>query len=99
MVDRTALDIRKIAECRWRLEFPYNSDFIEWLKAFVHHTHRSYNPQAKVWEVELVDALLPTLEQKGLSYFNVVTRIFRRGNELVYRDAGSGHESVIGSLF
>lgn len=37
---------------QYELRFPYNRDLVEALKAHIPSSHRSYNPDTKVWTVD-----------------------------------------------
>jgi hypothetical protein len=92
------LDIRDLGDGNFRLEFPYNPDFIEFLKMKVPPSCRTYDPDTHIWTVRGSN-FIGHLEGIGLQKFGFVARTFQRGNDLVIRNCRTGAESVQKGLF
>jgi hypothetical protein len=92
------LDIKEVGHETFRLEFPYNPDFIEFIKFKVPGKDREYDEDTHVWTIH-GERYIGHLEGVGLQNFKWVTRVARRGSELVIRDCRSGAESVQKGLF
>lgn len=92
------LDIRVQEDGKLTLEFPYNADFIEYLKSRIPHTERSYEPETKIWTVP--EKYLAAIEGVGVQKFSHVTRVYRRNDgAMVWRNVKSGAEMVQAGLF
>ncbi|MGH3427725.1 MAG: hypothetical protein ACRDQZ_09195 [Mycobacteriales bacterium] len=98
MANDQQLDIREIGPETWRLEFPYNADFIEFIKRRVPHTDRSYDSATNFWTVR-GDKYMPAIEGVGVQKFRFATKIFKRGDDEVWKNLITGAESIQKSLF
>jgi hypothetical protein len=92
------IDIREIEPGTWRLEFPYEADFIAYVKSRVPSRDRSYDPDTNWWTVR-GQQYMPEIEGIAAQKFDHATRIFRKDDETVWRNLITGHESVQKSLF
>lgn len=92
------LDIRELRPGVWRLEFPYNEEFIAWLKARISPRDRSYDPATHFWDVT-GDSYLPAIEGVGVQRFHFVTKIFWRDGKEVWKNLKTGKEEIQESLF
>lgn len=98
MAEPDQLDIREIGPNKWRLEFPFNEDFIEFIKSRVPYADRSYDPDTHFWEIR-DSKYLPALEGVGVQKFRFATKIFWRDGKQVWKNLRTGHESVQENLF
>lgn len=83
---------------RFDLEFPYNEDFIAFLKMKVPYQDRGYDEDTRTWTV-VGEKYIGHLEGVGLQKFRHVTRQFKQGPDLVIRNVRTGAESVQRGLF
>ena len=92
------LDIKEISRGVYELEFPYNEDYIDFLKGKVPSAHRAWDPDSKKWTVK-GEKYVGHLESIGLQRFKFVMFI-RHGKEgVVYRNCRTGAETVQKTLF
>jgi hypothetical protein len=92
------LDIKQIGPEKYTLEFPYNPDFIEFIKYKVPSSAREYDPDTKVWTVRGKE-FLNHLQGVGLQKFAHVMFIYRKDADLIFRNVRTGTENVQRSLF
>ena len=92
------LDIYDMGNGEFRVEFPYNADFIDFLKMKVPSSCRSFDPDTKIWTVRGAN-FIGHLEGVGLQKFGHVARTFARNGDLVIRNCRTGTESVQKVLF
>lgn len=92
------LDIKEMGQDTFRLEFPYNPDFIDFIKFKVPARQRGYDDATRIWTIH-GEKYIGHLESVGLQKFKFVTRIWRRGSETVVLDVRTGVESVQKGLF
>lgn len=97
MSDR-CIDVREMGSGEWRLEFPYDADFIAYLKQKVPGRDRSYDPDTNWWTVR-GESYMPAVEGVAAQKFDHATRVFRRNGETVWKNLITGHESIQKSLF
>lgn len=98
MSNADQLDIREIGPSKWRLEFPFNADFIEFIKSRIPWQDRSYDSATHFWEIR-GDKYLPAIEGVGVQKFKFATKIYFRDGKEVWRNLHSGHESIQENLF
>jgi hypothetical protein len=91
------LDIKQVGD-NYKLSFDYNPDFIEWLKGRVPSRDRSYDEDTHEWTI-FGDAHIAAIEGVGVQKFSFATKIFRRGNQMVWKNLKSGKEEVQEGLF
>lgn len=92
------LDIRELKPGVWRLEFPYNEDFIAWLKVRIPPRDRSYDSSTHFWEIK-GDHHIPAIEGIGVQKFKWATKIFYRDGLQVMKNLHSGVETIQENLF
>ena len=92
------LDIRDLGRGAFELSFPYNLDFINFIKAKVPYRDRSYAEATHIWTI-WGEHYIGHLEGVGLQKFSHVTRVFHRGTDLVVRNVRTGTETVQKGLF
>lgn len=92
------LDIRELSPGVWQFEFPFNGDFIEFIKGRVPWSDRAYDSATNFWTVR-GDKYLPALEGVGVQKFRYVTKIFGRDGMEVWKNLKTGAESIQGNLF
>ena len=98
MPEPDQLDLRELRPGVYRLEFPYNPDFISYIKQRVPAQDRSYDPETHFWEIR-GDQYIPAIEGIGAQKFKFATKIFWRDGKEVWKNLHSGHESVQENLF
>ena len=92
------LDIKEIRPGTYELTFPYNEDFIGFIKMKVPYYDRSYDEDTRVWTVR-GEKYVSHLESVGLQKFSYVMRISRGEEGVVYRNCRTGTETVQRALF
>jgi len=92
------LDIRELKSGQWRLEFPYNAEFIEFLKLRVPARERQYDPDTKRWLL-LSGEHLAGVERLGMQHFQHVTKTFFRDGKEVWKNLKTGIETIQENLF
>jgi len=97
-VNEDQLDIKEMGQDTYRLEFPYNPDFIEFLKMKVPHRDREYDEDTHIWTIH-GERYVGHLEGVGLQKFRHVTRTYAKGSDLVIRNVRTGAENVQKGLF
>ncbi len=98
MSNEDQLDIRELRDGSYRLEFPYNADFIAFLKSRVPGKDRTYDPESNHWTL-LNTMHLSHIESVGLQKFSYVTKIFWRDGKQIWKNLKTGTESVQENLF
>lgn len=98
MAHDSQLDIKQLTDGSWALDFPFNRDFIDWLKGRVPGRDRSYDSATNVWVVR-GDEYLKPIESVGVQYFDHVTKLFYRDKVQVWKNLKTGIETVQKSLF
>jgi hypothetical protein len=100
MSNADQFDVREIRPGCWRLEFPFNGEFIEYLKQRVPWQDRSYDSATHFWEIrDANNKYMAAIEGVGVQKFTYATRIFWREGKQVIRNLQSGHESIQENLF
>lgn len=98
MANEEQLDVREAGSGIFVLEFPYDDEFIQTLKANVPARDRSYDEDTHLWTV-CGEQYIPRIIASGQRRFRHVTRIFHRKNELVIVNTRTGAETVQLGLF
>jgi|SRR5882724_6998383 len=98
MANDEQLDIRELHDGAWQLTFPYNADFIAFLKSTVPARDRKYDPDTNIWTLLNADKL-SNVESVGLQKFSYVTKIFYRDKKQVWKNLRSGVETTQENLF
>lgn len=92
------LDVKETRPGTFELSFPYNEDFIAFIKFKVPSFDRSYDEDTRIWTVH-GENYIGHLEGVGLQKFSHVTRTYKRGSDLVIRNVRTGKENVQQGLF
>jgi hypothetical protein len=92
------IDLKEIGPGKYQLCFPYNPDFIQYLKTRVPAQDRSYDPDTHFWEVR-GEQYIPAIEGIAVRKFSFATKIFWRDGKQVWRNLKSGAESIQENLF
>ncbi|HLH05821.1 MAG TPA: hypothetical protein VKW78_01145 [Terriglobales bacterium] len=98
MARENQLDIKELGGDKFQIEFPFNQDYIDFIKWRVPAADRRYDEATKTWLIR-GERYIGPLESVGMQRFRHVTRIFWRGSSLVIRNARTGTESIQGALF
>lgn len=98
MPNEDQLDIRDAGGGTFVLEFPYDEEFIQTLKANVPERDRDYDEDTRLWTV-FGGQYIPRIIASGERRFRHVTRIFHRGEDLVILNTKTGAETVQRGLF
>lgn len=98
VANKDQLDIRQLADGSWRLEFDYNSEFIEYLKQRVPARDRHYDDVTHYWTI-FKDEYMPAIEGIAVQKFAHVTKIFWRDDKEVWRNLKTGVEYIQENLF
>jgi hypothetical protein len=77
LMNADQLDIKEIGKDKYTLEFPYNPDFIDFIKHKVASRDREYDPDTKVWTVR-GKQYVNYLQGVGLQKFAHVMFIYRK---------------------
>lgn len=97
-MNQDQLDIKEMGHETYRLEFPYNEEFISFIKFKVPARDREYDEDTHIWTIH-GEKYIGHLEGVGLQKFKFVARIRRAGSELIIRDCRTGAEAVQKGLF
>lgn len=93
------ITIREQVDGTWTLEFPYNEEFIAYLKQRVWQSDRSYDPETKIWTVR-GDKYLPAIEGVAVQTFRFAVRWYRNSEgKLTMKNLKTGVETVQEELF
>jgi len=95
------ITIRELGRFRWSLEFPYNEEFISWLKQRIPHQDRTYDPETHIWIVSGdSDVRLNAIESIAVQKFRFAVRWYRNSDgKLTMRNLKTGVETVQEELF
>lgn len=82
----------------WKIEFPYDAEFIEWIKRTIPHTERTWNPGAEpFWTI--ADRWKDKVIERGKGIFEAVYITEYEGDEKIEINAITGQRTVQPSLF
>ena len=95
------ITIRQIGSDKWSLEFPYNEDFINYLKRRVPAADRTYDPDTHVWTISGDEEFrLNAIEGVAVQKFRHAVRWYRNAEgNLAMRNLKTGVETVQETLF
>jgi len=95
------ITIREVGPFRWSLEFPYNEEFITWLKSRIPYPDRSYDPDTHIWRVSgdsdvRLNAIIGVAVQK---FRHAVLWHRNQEGKLAMKNLKTGVETVQEELF